>query len=138
MDFDGALVARELEQAFRAYEAALVGNDVPALIEFFWRDPRAVRLAPDGGLYGFDDIAAFRQARDPGDLARDLERVDIRPLGADIGVVTCEYRRTRSGRRGAQSQVWARLPEGWRIVSAHVSLAPAPVPAATPDGAPAP
>jgi hypothetical protein len=24
--------------------------------------------------------------------------------------------------RGRQSQTWARLPEGWRIVFAHVSL----------------
>lgn len=125
MTFDDQSAARELEEAFRAYEAALVGNDVPALIGFFWRDPRATRLAPGGGLYGFEAIAAFRQARDPGDLARELERVDVLPLGPDLGVVTCEYRRTRSGRRGAQSQVWARLPEGWRIVSAHVSLDPA-------------
>jgi hypothetical protein len=26
--------------------------------------------------------------------------------------------------RGRQSQVWVRLPEGWRIVSAHVSTLP--------------
>jgi hypothetical protein len=26
--------------------------------------------------------------------------------------------------RGRQSQVWVRMPEGWRIVQAHVSLLP--------------
>ena len=39
-----------------------------------------------------------------------------------MAVATAEYRRTGSGRRGAQSQVWVRRPEGWRIASAHVSL----------------
>ena len=39
-------------------------------------------------------------------------------------MATAEYRRLKSGRRGAQSQVWVRRPEGWRIASAHVSLAP--------------
>jgi Protein of unknown function (DUF3225) len=25
-------------------------------------------------------------------------------------------------RRGRQSQTWVRMPEGWRIVAAHVSM----------------
>jgi len=82
-----------------------------------------VRLSAERSLYGFDEIAAFRQARDASDIARDLTRVDILVLTDDIGVAHAEYRRRISGRRGAQSQVWRRFPEGWRIVSAHVSLA---------------
>jgi len=121
-DFDEAAVAAEIRATFDAYEAALTANDVAALTGFFWADPRAVRLASDGGLYGYEAIAAFRRGRDASDLARELLRVDVLALAPDLGVATAEYRRLRSGRRGAQSQVWMRRPEGWRIVSAHVSL----------------
>lgn len=120
MDADG--VAGEIRAAFDAYEAALVGNDVEALIGFFWDDPRATRLMTEGGLYGIEEIANFRKNRPTEDLARELTRVDVVALGADVGVATAEYRRLGSGRRGAQSQVWVRRPEGWRIASAHVSL----------------
>jgi ketosteroid isomerase-like protein len=123
VDFDEGAVAAEIRAAFDAYEAALQANDVEALSAFFWEDPRAVRLASDGGLYGFNAIAAFRRGRDTGDVARELLRVDVVAFGPDFGVATAEYRRLKSGRRGAQSQVWMRRREGWRIVSAHVSLA---------------
>ncbi len=119
---DAVAVAAEIRAAFDAYEAALQANDVAALTGFFWQDPRAVRLSGDGGLYGIEAIANFRRGRDVSDVARELLRVDVVALGADIGVATAEYRRLVSGRRGAQSQVWMLRPEGWRIVSAHVSL----------------
>ncbi len=112
----------EIRRAFEAYEAALIANDVAALSGFFWRDPRAVRLGADGGLYGWDAIAGFRKGRDVSDVARDLERVEIHAFGPDLGIATAEYRRRGSGRTGAQSQTWVRLAEGWRIVAAHVSL----------------
>ncbi|MBF9033132.1 DUF3225 domain-containing protein [Rhodobacterales bacterium HKCCE2091] len=123
-EFDAAAVEAEIRAEFEAYEAALGSNDVAALAAFFWEDPRAVRLGPGGGLYGHDRIAAFRKARDVTDIARVLSEVRVEVLSPDIGVATCEYRRTGSGRTGAQSQVWMRKPEGWRIVSAHVSLDP--------------
>jgi ketosteroid isomerase-like protein len=121
-DFDEVDVAAEIRAAFDAYEAALMANDVEALTGFFWEDPRTVRLSRDGGLYGFEAIAAFRLGRDASDVARELLRADVVALGPEVGVATAEYRRLSSGRRGAQSQVWMRRPEGWRIVSAHVSL----------------
>jgi ketosteroid isomerase-like protein len=121
-EFDADGVTREIRAAFDAYEAALVANDVAALIGFFWDDARAVRLMTEGGLYGIEEIARFRKNRPTEDLARELTRVDIVALGNDCGVATAEYRRIGSGRRGAQSQVWVRRPEGWRIASAHVSL----------------
>lgn len=121
-DFDRASVEAEIRAEFEAYEAALGANDVERLTGFFWEDPRAVRLAPGGGLYGHAEIASFRKGRDVTDIARDLSEVRITAFSADLGTATCEYRRRGSGRRGAQSQVWMRRPEGWRIVSAHVSL----------------
>ena len=120
--FDELAVAAEIRTAFDAYELALRSNDVESLIGFFWDDSRAVRLMNESGLYGIDEIAEFRNGRPTDDLARELLRVDVVAFGPDLGVATAEYRRTGTGRRGAQSQVWMRRPEGWRIVSAHVSL----------------
>lgn len=122
MDFDRASVEAEVRAAFDGYEAALSTNDVAALTGYFWQSPLAVRLTTDGGLYGIEAIAAFRKERNVSDIGRVLLRVDIVALTPDVAVATAEYRRTGSGRRGAQSQVWMRRPEGWRIASAHVSL----------------
>lgn len=122
MGFDEAAVVAEIRAAFEAYEAALQANDVPALIAFFWQDARAVRMTTDSGLYGIEAITAFRRGRDAEDIARELLRVEIVALSPDIGLAVAEYRRLGSGRRGAQSQVWTRRLEGWRIAADHVSL----------------
>lgn len=123
---DAALITQEIRAVFDRYEAALVGNDVAALIGFFRPDAQAIRMMTGSGLYGIDEIAAFRKGRDASDMARDLLRVEIRVLSADIAVATAEYRRRASGLRGAQTQVWQRDPaegaQGWRIACAHVSL----------------
>ncbi len=120
--FDQSAVEAEIREAVGAYEHALGTNDITTLSTFFWEDPRVVRLSPDGGLYGHQQISDFRRARDISDIEREVTDLRILVLGPDSGVATCEYRRTGSGRRGAQSQVWKRTPEGWRIVVTHVSL----------------
>jgi len=53
--------------------------------------------------------------------------LEIVSFGRDFGSITLEFERDASNGvvRGRQSQVWVRFPEGWRIVSAHVSLLPA-------------
>lgn len=123
-NFNAKAVESEIRGCFDRYEAALTGNDVAALTDFFWRDDRVARLSSEGSLYGFDAIASFRKGRAATDMARELLRVDVVALSPDLGVATAEYRRTGSGRRGLQSQVWMRTPDGWRIASAHVSIEP--------------
>ncbi|MGS4947133.1 AtzH-like domain-containing protein [Meridianimarinicoccus sp. RP-17] len=120
--FDAGNVQSEVRAAFDAYEDALLANNVETLIGFFRDDPATVRMTDESGHYGLDQMAAFRRGRDTTDIARDLLRVDIMALSNDVAVATAEYRRRLSGRRGAQTQVWIRLPEGWRIAAAHVSL----------------
>ncbi len=115
-------VEGEVRPRFDAYEKALTGNDVDALLDFFWDDPRSVRLTAEGGAYGYDEIAAFRKGRSAEDLARTLLRTDFNVLSETIVVANAEYKRTRSGRRGAQSQVWVKRGDTWRIIAAHVSL----------------
>ena len=113
----------EVETAFAAYETALTGNDVPALDQSFWPSPHTIRYGVGENLYGYDEIRAFRAARPAIGLARRLERTVITSFGADVATACTLYRRDATPDKvGRQSQVWVRLPEGWRVVAAHVSL----------------
>ena len=119
-------IVAELQALYPRYEAALVGNHVETLTGMFWSSPHAVRMGLAENLYGIVEIAAFRKGRSPANLARSIRRLDIVTFGRDFGSITLEFERTADGKlvRGRQSQVWARLPEGWQIVAAHVSLLP--------------
>ncbi len=123
MVIDDPATLAEVRAAFAAYEAALVGNHVAALDGFFWRDARALRYGAGENLYGHAAIAAFRAARPAAGLARSLDRTVITAFGRDFATASTLFRRDGApGRVGRQTQSWARLPEGWRIVAAHVSL----------------
>jgi len=117
---------RELSELYPLYEAALMQNDAETLTRMFWASPLAMRFGATENLYGIDDIEAFRKARPAAGLARTITRLDIVTFGRDYGSVTLEFERRTETRtvRGRQSQVWVRLPEGWRIVAAHVSVLP--------------
>ena len=116
-------VLAEVTAAFRRYEAALVGNDVAALDDLFWQDARVIRYGITENLYGAAEILAFRQVRPATGLARDLERTVITTFGQDFATAATLFRRAGSpGRVGRQMQSWARLPQGWRVVAAHVSV----------------
>jgi hypothetical protein len=117
---------RELSELYPKYEAALMANDAQTLTEMFWASPFAMRFGVTENLYGIDEIEAFRKARPAAGLARTVTRLDILTFGRDFGSITLEFERETPAKivRGRQSQVWARLPEGWRIVAAHVSILP--------------
>jgi hypothetical protein len=117
----------ELQLLYAQYETALMNNDAETLTRMFWASPHAMRFGIAENLYGIDEIAAFRKGRSPANLARTVLRMDIVTFGRDFGSITLEFERHADGKtiRGRQSQVWVRLPEGWRIVSAHVSVLPA-------------
>lgn len=117
-------VVAEVEAAFRRYECALLDNDVAVLSELFWRSPHTIRYGAGENLHGWDAITAFRQARPAIDLDRELIGTVITTYGRDFATASTEYRRKQSGRRGRQSQTWVRMPEGWRVVAAHVSFMP--------------
>lgn len=112
----------EVTSAFAAYEAALMGNDVEALDGLFWASPHTIRYGAGENLYGKDEILAFRKARAGGSPQRTLTRTVITSFGKDFATANTEFVREGGARIGRQSHSWARLPEGWRIVAAHVSL----------------
>lgn len=116
----------ELSELYPLYETALMENDVETLTAMFWASPLAMRFGATENLHGIDEIEAFRKARPAVGLARKVTRLDIATFGRDYGSVTLEFERETAAKtvRGRQSQVWVRLPEGWRIVAAHVSVLP--------------
>ena len=124
MQINDPEVIAELRTLYPLYESALVNNDVETLTRMFWASPHAIRFGAGENLYGVDEIEAFRKSRPAVNLARRVVRLEIVTFGKDFGSITLEFERdTPTGRvRGRQSQVWVRLDEGWRIVSAHVSM----------------
>ena len=119
-------IVAELQALYPKYEAALMANDAETLTQMFWASPHAMRFGVTENLYGIEEIDAFRKGRSPANLARTVRRLDIVTFGRDFGSITLEFERTVNGKTisGRQSQVWVRFPEGWRIVSAHVSVLP--------------
>src|SRR5258708_2970952 len=115
-------VIAEVHAAFARYEAALTGNDVRVLDELFWNSDFTVRFGATENLYGYEAIAAFRAARPAVNLARTVTNLVIRTFGTDFATANMEFARAGSGRAGRQSQTWVRMPQGWRVVAAHVSL----------------
>lgn len=115
-------VLAEVTAEFQRYEKALTGNDVAVLDELFWSSPHTLRYGATENLYGYDAIRAFRAGRPAQGLERTLLKTVITTYGQDMATANVEFQRTGSARPGRQSQTWLRTPEGWRVVSAHVSL----------------
>jgi hypothetical protein len=112
----------EVTAQFARYEQALTSNDVAVLDELFWDSPHTLRYGVNENLYGHEAIAGFRAARASQGLAREVLRTVITTYGRDFATANIEFRRPGGERTGRQSQAWARTPQGWRVVAAHVSL----------------
>jgi hypothetical protein len=115
-------VLAAVEVAFAAYETALMENDLDALDALFWHSSLTVRIGPGQNLYGIDAIQAFRQNRVGGSPPRELLKVVITTFGTDFATANAEFQRAGVPAPGRQSQTWVRFAEGWRVVSAHISL----------------
>ena len=123
MDIDLSDILAEVMAAFARYEQALITNDVATLDELFWADERTIRYGISENLYGYAEIEAFRAARSPQGLARKLERTVITTYGRDMATASTLFRRdTQPGLVGQQMQTWMRMPAGWKVVAAHVSV----------------
>ncbi|NHN84349.1 oxalurate catabolism protein HpxZ [Acetobacter musti] len=122
LKIDDPDVLREVTEASDRYEAALMANDVDTLDVLFRDAPETLRYGVGENLYGFSEIAEFRKTRTGGSPQRDVIRRVITTYGPDMATVNLEFRRKGGSRTGRQSQTWLRTDEGWRIVTAHVSL----------------
>ena len=116
-------VLAEVNAAFARYETALMANDAAALQALFWQSKLTIRYGINENLHGWEEIGAFRVARSPVGLARTLSRTVITTYGRDFATAsTLFFRESAPGKVGRQMQSWARMPEGWRVVAAHVSM----------------
>lgn len=116
-------VKAEVETVFARYNEAIVNNDVATLDALFFDDPRTLRYGIGENLHGHAEIASFRAARSPAGLMRTLERSVVTTFGRDFATASTLFRRSGAvGKIGRQMQTWVRMPAGWKIVAAHVSL----------------
>jgi hypothetical protein len=119
MEINNPQVLAEVTRQFDRYQQAIIDNNIAVLNELFWNNPHTIRYGIGENLYGHADIASYRGARDPRSVARVVGKSVVTSYGRDAATTNIEF--TRAGRNGRQSQAWVRMPEGWRIVAAHVS-----------------
>ena len=115
-------VLAEIRTLFDDYERALMRNDVAALNGYFWRDPALTRYGIADKQLGYEALAAFRAATPAPDFTRELHDTRLTTFGRDMAVAQTEFTRSDSPKRGFQTQTWVRFADGWKIVSAHVSM----------------
>ena len=119
MEINKPAVLAEITKQFNRYQQAIIDNDIAVLNELFWNNTLTLRYGTGENLYSHSEIAAFRGARDPRSVQRIVGKSVVTSYGHDAATTNIEF--TRAGRKGRQSQAWIRMPEGWRIVAAHVS-----------------
>ncbi len=115
-------VLAEVTAVFARYEHALVNNLVDVLDELFWNSPHTVRYGATENLIRIEAIRAFRAGRPAVGLTRRLSNTVITTYGRDVATAMTEFQREGSVRQGRQSQTWVRMPQGWCVVAAHVSV----------------
>jgi ketosteroid isomerase-like protein len=121
MVIDDPVLLAEVTAAFLAYERALMADDIAAMDTLFHDAPTTNRYGVGEVLYGIDAIRAFRKGRG-GSPQRRLGRVAITVYGDSFATADAEFFREGSDRRGRQTQSWVKFADGWKVVSAHVSL----------------
>lgn len=121
MTIDDPVLLAEVTEAFHAYERALMTDDLAAMDALFHDAPTTNRFGVGEVLWGIDAIRAFRKGRG-GSPPRRLGKVAITVFGDRFATVDAEFFRDGSDRRGRQSQSWVKFADGWKVVSAHVSL----------------
>ena len=122
MEINNPDILAEVRAVFDRYEAAIAANDSAVLDASFWDDPRVVRYGITEILYGIEAIRAFR-ASVKSYAPRAQKKITITSFGRDFATTNLEFQRLDSGLVGRETKIMARIPEqGWRVVSAHVSL----------------
>jgi hypothetical protein len=122
MEINSPKILAEVGAAFKRYEQALVLNDIAVLDELFWNSPHTLRYGAGENLYGYQEIAEFRASRPNAGLNRKVLRTVITTYGDTMATANIEFQREGGNKVGRQSQTWVKMPEGWRVVAAHVSL----------------
>ena len=122
MDVNIPEVVADVTERFHAYEQALMAADADRLDADFWSSELTVRYGVNECLYGAEAIAEWRRTAPVIPPGRRLGPTVVATFGRDLACISTEFRNGAAPIVGRQSQTWVRLPEGWRIVAAHVSI----------------
>lgn len=121
MEINRPDVLAEVWRAYNRYEAALLAADGRTLDELFWESGQTIRYGVDEILYGHPAIAAFN-ARRTLNPERALIDIVVTSYGEDYATASTLFADVPEGKIGRQMQSWVRMPDGWRVVAAHVSV----------------
>ena len=119
-DINRPEVVTEVRAALERYNRALEVRDVATLNELFWESSNTVRFGFGENLFGHDEIVRYRGSQWQHASERNVVKVVITTIGQDCAATSLVL--DRGDKLSRQSQTWARRPEGWRIVAAHVSV----------------
>ena len=123
-EINRADVVEEISAVFLRYEQALLLNDIALLDAMFWDHSATVRYGVSEHSVGIAAVRAARAQLTPVPRQRQLQNTVIVTFGRDTAVVSTEFVSPGAEPIGRQTQTWVRMPEGWRIVAAHVSTVP--------------
>jgi hypothetical protein len=120
MIIDDPVLLAEVTAAFNEYERALMEDDIPAMDALFHDAPTTNRYGVGEVLYGIEEIREFRRGA--------ADRPAQTGPGGDhhLWRQPCHRRRRILPRRvrpaRAPDASWVKFADGWKVVSAHVSL----------------
>jgi len=115
-------VVAEVQAVFDRYEKALQANDIATMEELFWHHAATTRYGVGENLRGWKAISDFRRSGKLGKFSRTLINSTVVTYGRDFATANTEYQREGEATTGRETKTLVRMPEGWRIVSAHASL----------------
>jgi ketosteroid isomerase-like protein len=106
-------------------------GDTVAFLQGYWNSPQLTFASSSGFVHGWEPVASRYKAAYPDRVAMgqlDFSDLEIRSLGADVGLVLGNWRlrRTSGEIGGIFSLVFQRFPEGWRIVHDHTTVIGSP------------
>lgn len=120
MEINNPKILSEVTKQFHLYQQALIDNDVEVLNKLFWDKSLTVRFGISENQYGHADISNYRKKLRKPIIKQYIQQCIITTYGSDSATTNIDFK--REGLNGRQSQTWIRMPEGWRIVAAHVSF----------------
>jgi hypothetical protein len=122
MEINRLDVQAEVTEKFLQYEEAINTNAVEVLDGSFYDSPYTVRFGMTEELWSYGEIKAFRRTPNTAGTPRQLIKYEITTYGDRLAVANAMFRREGVNKIGRQSQTWVKLDQGWKVVSAHVSL----------------
>lgn len=122
MEINRPDVLAEVAQKFLQYERAVNTNDIEVLDGSFLDSKHTIRFGMTEELWSYDEIKAFRRTKNTAGTPRTLDRYEITTYGERAAVANAIFRREGVNKIGRQSQTWIKFDDGWRVVSAHVSM----------------